>query len=69
MYKIEDDHLNWCLFSKVQVEELCRQTEKTLFWLYKKMRERSHLRLCWIYDTFRSKYHKNKNRKINENFD
>ena len=28
MYKIEDDHLNWCLFSKVQVEELCRQTEK-----------------------------------------
>ena len=28
MYKTEDDHLNWCLFSKVQVEELCRQTEK-----------------------------------------
>ena len=28
MYKTEDDHLNWCLFSKVQVGELCRQTEK-----------------------------------------
>ena len=28
MYKTEDDHLNWYLFSKVQVGELCRQTEK-----------------------------------------
>ena len=56
MYKIEDDHLNWCLFSKVQVEELCRQTEKNPFLTLQKDEGTVSSTRVLKYDTFRSTY-------------
>ena len=56
MYKTEDDHLNWCLFSKVQGRGALSPNRKNSFLTLQKDEGTVSSTRVLKYDTFRSRY-------------
>lgn len=56
MYKTEDDHLNWCLFSKVQGRGALSPNRKNSFLTLQKDEGTVSSTRVLKYDTFRSGY-------------